>query len=147
MLAARIVRLIATWVLTFVKLFDSRLMSDVISKMLVMITKMSINGGPRMGEICRDISVPGPRESSRMPQRGSTPWSTYLSHGVLVVQWSATRMVSCECGMCLLEILARNSQIRQSSGIRSQVSPPVARIRITLDSCFMLTEPKNTGEC
>lgn len=37
---------------TFVKLFDSSEIRDVINKMLVKQTKMNIKGGPSIGEIC-----------------------------------------------------------------------------------------------
>lgn len=41
--------------LTLVRLFDISDISDVISRMLVMQTKMNMSGGPRMGEICRRV--------------------------------------------------------------------------------------------
>lgn len=39
--------------LTFVKVLDSKEISEVMSRMFVMHTKMNMSGGPRIGEIYR----------------------------------------------------------------------------------------------
>jgi hypothetical protein len=61
--------------LTLVKLFESKLMREVMSRMLVIITKRIINGGPRIGDICRGVS--------RYCHKIDAGLQRYLSHSIL----------------------------------------------------------------